>query len=56
MKCYQICVNDLRQQYQLKLRENQRLQMLRQEIADEEFLFSGENLTEREKRDLNGKK
>ncbi|KAJ1679937.1 hypothetical protein EV182_001018 [Spiromyces aspiralis] len=44
-----------RQQY-LRLREEQRLQLLRQEIADEETLFAGEKLTEREKQELEYKK
>ncbi|KAJ2777214.1 hypothetical protein H4R18_005269 [Coemansia javaensis] len=44
-----------RQEY-LKLREEQQLQLLRQEIADEEELFRGERLTAKEIRDLEYKK
>ncbi|KAJ1921966.1 hypothetical protein H4219_000313 [Mycoemilia scoparia] len=44
-----------RQQY-LKLREEQRLELLKQEIAEEESLFAGEKLTERERKDLEYKK
>ncbi|KAJ2611788.1 hypothetical protein EV177_003316 [Coemansia sp. RSA 1804] len=44
-----------RQEY-LKLREEQRLELLRQEIADEEDLFRGERLTDREVKDLEYKK
>ncbi|KAJ2843429.1 Cyclin-dependent kinase catalytic subunit, partial [Coemansia brasiliensis] len=38
------------------LREEQRLEILRQEIADEEELFKGERLTEKEIKDLEYKK
>ncbi|KAJ2882734.1 hypothetical protein H4R27_003243 [Coemansia aciculifera] len=44
-----------RQEY-LKLREEQRLEILRQEIADEEELFKGQTLTDKEIKDLEYKK
>ena len=39
-----------RQQY-LKLREQQKLELLRKQVQDEEFLFKDQELTEREKQD-----
>ncbi|KAJ1731311.1 hypothetical protein LPJ61_002595 [Coemansia biformis] len=47
--------NRARHEY-LKLREEQQLQLLRQEVADEEELFRGERLTDKEHRDLEYKK
>ncbi|KAJ2064974.1 hypothetical protein GGI17_000575 [Coemansia sp. S146] len=44
-----------RQEY-LKQREEQRLEILRQEIADEEELFKGQTLTDKEIKDLEYKK
>ncbi|KAJ2765838.1 hypothetical protein IWQ56_003942, partial [Coemansia nantahalensis] len=47
--------NRARHEY-LKLREEKQLELLRQEIADEEDLFRGERLTDKELRDLEYKK
>ncbi|KAJ2337902.1 hypothetical protein GGH91_004990, partial [Coemansia sp. RSA 2671] len=47
--------NRARQEY-LKQREEQRLELLRQEIADEEDLFKGQTLTDKEIKDLEYKK
>ncbi|KAJ2907779.1 hypothetical protein GGI21_003546, partial [Coemansia aciculifera] len=44
-----------RQEY-LKQREEQRLEILRQEIADEEEMFKGQTLTDKEVKDLEYKK
>ncbi|KAJ1902145.1 hypothetical protein LPJ66_000234 [Kickxella alabastrina] len=49
-------IRDRARQEYLKLREGQRLELLRQEIADEEELFRGQRLTEKENRDLEYKK
>ncbi|KAJ1797602.1 hypothetical protein LPJ59_003029, partial [Coemansia sp. RSA 2399] len=49
-------IRDRARQEYLKLREEQRLELLRQEVADEEDLFRGEQLTEREIKDLEYKK
>lgn len=40
----------------LKKREAEKLEDLEAEIADEEYLFSSENLTERERKDLDYKR
>ncbi|KAJ1753853.1 hypothetical protein LPJ79_000140 [Coemansia sp. RSA 1821] len=49
-------IRDRARQEYLKLREEQRLEILRQEIADEEEMFKGERLTEKEIKDLEYKK
>ncbi|KAJ2366443.1 hypothetical protein H4S01_002703, partial [Coemansia sp. RSA 2610] len=47
--------NRARQEY-LKLRGEQQLQLLRQEIADEQEMFQGERLTDKEIKELEYKK
>ncbi|KAJ2725240.1 hypothetical protein GGI07_001373 [Coemansia sp. Benny D115] len=49
-------IRDRARQEYLKLRESQRLEILRKEIADEEELFAGQRLTDKEIRDLEYKK
>ncbi|KAJ2082437.1 hypothetical protein H4R24_001605 [Coemansia sp. RSA 988] len=49
-------IRDRARQEYLKLREEQRLELLRQEIADEEEMFRGQALTNKEIRDLEHKK
>ncbi|KAJ1938619.1 hypothetical protein FBU59_004385, partial [Linderina macrospora] len=45
-------IRDRARQEYLKVREEQRLELLRQEIADEESMFRGEIMTEKEIKDL----
>ncbi|KAJ2134081.1 hypothetical protein IW136_004772, partial [Coemansia sp. RSA 678] len=49
-------IRDRARQEYLKLREEQRLEILRQEIADEEDLFQNQRLTEKEVSDLEYKR
>ncbi|KAJ2498249.1 hypothetical protein GGH96_004453 [Coemansia sp. RSA 1972] len=49
-------IRDRARQEYLKLREEQRLEILRQEIADEEELFQNQRLTEKEVSDLEYKR